>query len=124
MDERVLNRLTAFLGCVPAIDPEMEKGFYEDGRWWIKFRIDINHSLAWQVIQEIGSVANSLSDTQRLPCAFYPVSPAPYLSGGPKKSLSWVIENSNSDFPPFQMLKWLEGRLPNPVDDLSRWGKF
>jgi len=32
-----------------------------------------------------------------------------------------VIESKTSDFSPNTLQKWLEGRLPQPVDDLERW---
>ncbi len=46
-----------------------------------------------------------------LPTRFYPVSPAPYLNGGPKNFLSWIIENTDREFTPDNMKEWLEGRL-------------
>ncbi|HYI77463.1 MAG TPA: hypothetical protein VEW65_07560 [Chryseolinea sp.] len=52
---------------------------------------------------------------------FYPVSPPPYMNGGPKDFLSWVIETKDKDFKPETMKEWLEGRLPNPVDDFDQW---
>ena len=52
---------------------------------------------------------------------FMPVSPAPYLNGGPKDFLSWVIESKDPSFSPAVAAEWLEGRLPNPVDDPNQW---
>jgi len=45
------------------------------------------------------------------------------LNGGPTDYLSWVIENDDKDFKPGTLMKWLEGRLAQPVDDLSQWIK-
>jgi hypothetical protein len=28
--------------------------------WWIKFQIDINHHLAWKIVQEFGHVVRPL----------------------------------------------------------------
>lgn len=64
---------------------------------------------------------NYLSVTERLPTVFMPVSPAPYLNGGPNDFLSWVIESKDPTFTPAAAAKWLEGRLPRPVEDLSLW---
>ena len=89
--------------------------------WWVKFAIDIDHHLAWAVVQELGFVLNYISVHERLPTVFMPVSPPPYLNGGPREHLSWVIENSSPDMRPGTVKKWLEGRLPNPVDDLTQW---
>ncbi|NET91604.1 MAG: hypothetical protein F6K45_26645, partial [Kamptonema sp. SIO1D9] len=86
----------------------------------VKFEIDINHELAWNTIQELAHVLNYLSIDERLPTTFYPVSPPPYLNGGPE-FLSWVIENTDPDMKPGTVQKWLEGRLPNPVDSVEEW---
>ncbi|WP_426293839.1 hypothetical protein ACN9ML_01475 [Dyadobacter endophyticus] len=121
MDERVFNPLKGYLTRVPAVDSAISFGYYDNGLWWAKFRIDINHPLAWQVVQEIGCVCNYLSIDERLPTIFFPVSPAPYLNGGPEYFLSWVIETTEQDFSPGLLTEWLHGRLPRPVDDLSQW---
>lgn len=92
----------------------------QDGVWWIKFGIDIAHPLAWRVVQELGHVLNYLSVGEPLPTIFKPVSPPPYMNGGPEDYLSWVIECPNS-MSPTTVAQWLEGRLPRPVDDLEQW---
>jgi hypothetical protein len=80
-----------------------------------------NHSLAWNVVQELGHVLNYLSLDERLPTVFMPVSPPPYMNGGPEEFLSWVIECKDKAFMPGTCAKWLESRLPNPVDDETQW---
>ncbi|HEY4328584.1 MAG TPA: hypothetical protein VGN88_02520 [Phycisphaerae bacterium] len=99
----------------------MGKGRFENGNWWVKFTIDIDHRLAWNVVQELGNVLNYLSVEERLPTVFKPVSPPSYLNGGPRDYLSWVIESTAADFTPKKCAEWLEGRLPRPVDDLGEW---
>ena len=42
-------------------------------------------------------------------------------NGGPRAFLSLVIECPDPDFRPGTVSKWLEGRLPTPVDDLAQW---
>jgi hypothetical protein len=121
MDERAFRTLKDFLEKVPAIQTPIGTGTNENGFWWIKFHININHKLAWNVVQELSCVLNYISVTERLPTIFYPVSPAPYLNGGPKDFLSWIIETKDKDFKPGTLKKWLEGRLPQPVDDLEQW---
>ena len=119
------NPLFAFIERLPALDsPAGRKsigyGQFEDGNWWIKFRLDPNHPLAWRHVQELGFVLNLLSMEERLPTVFKPVSPPPYLNGG-LEFLSWVIESTVPTFSPATCAEWLEGRLPRPVDDLSQW---
>lgn len=121
MDERAFKTLIDYLEKVPAIEKPIGKGANDEGLWWIKFSIDIYHDLAWNVVQEFGCVINYISVNERLPTVFYPVSPAPYLNGGPENFLSWVIETTDKDFRPGTLMKWLEGRLPRPVDDLEKW---
>ena len=121
MDERTFKTLKDFLEKVPAIQSSIGTGANDEGFWWVKFQIDIKHKLAWNVVQEFGCVLNYLSLDERLPTVFYPVSPAPYLNGGPEEFLSWVIETKDKDFRPGTLMKWLEGRLPRPVNDLEQW---
>lgn len=61
----------------------------------------------------------SLKD--RLPTVFLPVSPPPYLNGGPEEFLSWVIESTDRKFTPARAAEWLRGRLPRPVDQRKNW---
>lgn len=119
-DPRVAPLLT-FLAKIPAIDHRIGSGVFENGLWWAKFRIDIEHPFAWRLVQELGHVLNFVSIEQHLPTVFKPVSPPVYLNGGPKDYLSWVIESTDLSFTPAMCAEWLEGRLPRPVDDLAKW---
>ena len=120
-DERDFRTLEDYLALVPAMQKSFGHGHGSDDEWWIKFSIDINHHLAWHVVQELGHVLNNLSINERLPTVFKPVSPPPYMNGGPQEFLSWVIECSDKEFKPGTLAKWPEGRLPRPVCDLSQW---
>lgn len=121
MDDRAFTKLLEFLGRVPAVQGAIGKGADEEGRWWVKFSIDIGHALAWHTVQEFGHVLNLLSLEERLPTSFHPVSPPPYMNGGPEDFLSWVIECSDPEFRPGTCAEWLSGRLPNSVEDLDQW---
>ena len=123
MDDRAFTKLVEYLQRVPAVVGTIGRGGEKGKGWWIKFNIDIHHRFAWNVVQELGHVLNYLSLGERLPTVFKPVSPPPYLNGGPREFLSWVIECDNSEFRPGTVAEWLEGRLPRPVDDLSKWEK-
>jgi len=120
-DEQALESLKEYLSKVPGIIGTIGSGFSDDGRWWMKFTIDLEHPLAWNVVQELGHVLNFMSMQDRLPTVFMPVSPPPYMNGGPREFLSWLIESKDKDFKPGTCAEWLEGRLPRPVDDLSQW---
>jgi hypothetical protein len=121
-DTRDFDKLLAYLRRVPALDAAaIGSGKLDDGNWWVKFRLDLSHPLAWHVVQEFGCVLNYLSIDERLPTVFMPVSPAPYLNGGPQDFLSWVIESRDPAFKPGTAAEWLEGRLPRPVEDLAQW---
>jgi hypothetical protein len=122
-DDRDFQVLESYLGSVPAVVLPFGHGRGPDGRWWVKFAIEINNPLAWHVVQELGYVLNYLSLEERLPTTFKPVSPPPYLNGGPREFLSWVIECSDAAFEPGTVAEWLEGRLPQPVDDPDQWAK-
>lgn len=120
-EDLTFRTLETFLSKVPGIIQPFGRDFDEKEGWWIKFAIDVDHPLAWQVVQELAHVLNYLSVNERLPTVFKPVSPPPYLNGGPRDFLSWVIECSDSAFKPGTVTEWLEGRLPQPVEDLSQW---
>jgi len=94
-----------------------------DRRWWVKLVIDIRHPLAWGVVQELAHVLNYQSVEERLPTVFMPVSPPPYLNGGPEEFLSWVIESKAPAVDAGWIAATLEGRLARPVEDASRWAK-
>lgn len=64
---------------------------------------------------------NYISLDERLPTVFMPVSSPPYMNGGPREFLSWVIESTDPTFRPGMCKKWLEGRLPRPVEDPKEW---
>jgi hypothetical protein len=95
----------------------------DGGGWWVKFAINIEHRLAWNTVQELGHVLNYLSLDERLPTVLMPVSPPPYLNGGPREYLSWVIECPTHHMQPDKIAEWLEGRLPRPVNDEAAWLK-
>jgi len=113
------TELETFLGKVPAVIGPIGRGSEADGMWWVKFGIDIDHELAWRVVQEFGHVLNYVSLDERLPIVFKPVSPPPYMNGGSREFLSWVIECDDSDFGPSKCAERLEGRFPRPADNLA-----
>lgn len=120
-DHPAFHELKTYLSKLPAIQSGISCGFNDDGTWWVKFAIEIHHALAWRLVQELGHVLNYISLENRLPTVFMPVSPPPYMNGGPGEFLSWVIECKDKDFKPVTCAEWLEGRLPRPVDDLRQW---
>jgi hypothetical protein len=113
--------LITFLKRVPGVRASIGTGVLDGGGWWVKFGIDITHALAWRAVQELGYVLNYLSIDERLPTVFMPVSPPPYMNGGPAGFLSWVIECRDLKFSPSMAAAWLESRLPNPVEDETGW---
>ena len=116
------DKLLAFLKRLPAVDPSepIGRGGSKSGNWWVKFRLDTKHELAWRHVQELGFVLNWVSVTEPLPTQFIPVSPPPYLNGG-EEFLMWVIQSTDPSFTPDQCAEWLEGRLPRPVEDPKKW---
>lgn len=119
-------RLLDFLERVPAVavNDTPSRGFgsgsLEKG-WWVKLALDLDHPLAWNAVQELGHVLNYMSIKDRLPTVFKPVSPPPYMNGGPRDYLSWVIECPGGEMEPDKVMEWLEGRLPQPVEDPDQW---
>lgn len=125
MPDDHFDKLLAFLERLPAIDlpagrKSIGRGTFENGNWWFKFSLDTGHTLAWRHVQELGFVLNYLSKEERLPTVFKPVSPPPYMNGG-VEFLSWLIESTDPSFSPDQCAAWLEGRLPQPVNNPLQW---
>ena len=89
--------------------------------FWIKFRIDLRSPVVWNVIQELAFVLNDLSVEERLPTLLMPVSPPPYLNGGPEEFLAWVIESRIEFLDPGQIATMLEARLPKPLEKPDGW---
>jgi hypothetical protein len=79
------STLQQYLALIPATS-WVASGTFENGNWWVKFDINITHPLAWNVVQEFGDVLNYVSVSERLSSVFMPVSPPPYLKGGPRNS--------------------------------------
>ncbi|MEY3412853.1 MAG: hypothetical protein RL711_1556 [Bacteroidota bacterium] len=117
-----METLTKFLEKIPAVKSPIEAICYDDGSWWLKLKIDVHHKNSWHVVQELAHAINYLSEDEKLPTKFYPVSPAPFGNGGPEVFLSWIIENEESEFSPEDLKNWLEGRLPDVEDGLEQWG--
>jgi hypothetical protein len=120
MNNEDFDTLLQFLKKIPSIKEFMSSGM-DKGLWWVKFQIDIKHPLAWSVVQEMGYILNYLSLEERLPTVFKPVSPPPYLNGGPKEFLSWIIQVESQDFSPDQVKNGLKARLPEPVNNVKLW---
>lgn len=123
MTQLDFTRLENFFRQIPSVGEQglVARGTDQEHAWWFKFSINIEHPLAWQTVQELGHVLNYLSTNERLPTQFFPVSPPPYMNGGAKEFLAWVIECNHADFSPDVISEWLEGRLPHPVEDESQW---
>ena len=118
MDE--FKSLLNIIEKVPGVNKPISYG-YQNNLWWVKFSINIEHCLAWIVIQEFGHLLNYMSVNDRLPVRFYPVSPPPYINGGPKDFLSWVIDSEDESFTPDLLKQWLEARLPDPIEKEEAW---
>ncbi len=121
MNQPQFGPLKDYLLKIPSIEGAVGTGTFGSDLWWVKFAINIDHRLAWNVVQELAHVLNYLSLNDRLPAVFKPVSPPPYMNGGPKEFLSWVIESQATDFTPEKCAEWLEGRLPRPVEKPDSW---
>lgn len=115
-----LSRLKTYLARIPAVEV-LDVSAVDEEPWWVMIEIDIRSPLAWHVVQELGHVLNYLSITERLPCVFKPISPPPYMNGGPCDFLSWLIEATEDDASPDLVAEFVEGRLPRPVEDRSQW---
>ncbi len=124
IDSKILKKglpvLVEFLDKIPSVKV-ISSSLTPDAYWWVKLNIDINHKIAWEVVQELGFVLNYISIEEPLPTIFKPVSPPPYLNGRAEAFLSWVIESTFNYIDPKWIKEVLESRLPNPIDDEKEW---
>jgi plasmid stability protein len=115
-----LEKLRSVLTRIPAVRV-LSSSDGTQPYWYVKLAIDIRSKIAWHIIQELGFVLNYLSLEERLPTVFMPVSPPPYLNGGPEDFLAWVIEAKLPFVDAGVVAEILEGRLPRPIDDEQQW---
>jgi hypothetical protein len=115
-----IEKLRAFLQRIPSVKVVSISGEAEF-LWWVKLRIDITSKLTWNTVQELSSVLNYISIEERLPTLFMPVSPPPYLNGGPADFLSWIIQAQHPFVDAGYVADVLRGRLPSPVEDEQQW---
>ncbi|MEO5950882.1 MAG: hypothetical protein ABIQ44_00260, partial [Chloroflexia bacterium] len=118
--QRGVHKLRDFLEGIPAVS-EVATSDAAEHEWWVKFSIDIESPIAWHVVQELGHILNYISMDERLPTLFMPVSPPPYVNGGPGEFLSWVIEARGPGVDAWEITKVLEERLPDPIDEVNAW---
>lgn len=116
-----LRALIELLDSLPATEVLAASAPGPAEPWWIKLALDIHDHMAWHVVQELAFVLNYISISERLPTVFMPVSPPPYMNGGPDQFLSWVIESTEPGVDADEISRVLAGRLPSPVGDLARW---
>lgn len=122
MKEHAFDGLVDFLKKIPGIHNDIETGSDRENSWMVKFRIDPLHTLAWPVIQRLSCMNTVASANKGLPARFYPVSPVPGPNQAPDDLLHWVIEINDDTYGPGELQKWLEEKLPNPVEELAQWG--
>lgn len=115
--------LVNYLESIPGVSI-LSSEVTSDCYWWVKLDIELENKYSWHVVQELGFVLNYISLEEPMPTVFKPVSPPPYMNGGPNKCLSWVIESTFNYIDPVWVKETLEGRLPNPVTELSQWGMY
>ena len=115
-----LEKIKILLKSIPCINHVTTSSIGEPF-WWLKFSIDIDSRIGWTVVQEFGHILNYLSVNDKLPTIFYPVSPPPYMNGGPRDFLSWVIEPVIPFVDTNYIFDFLIGRLPKEYEKEESW---
>ncbi len=119
-DERDFGTLIAYLQRVPGIAGPISSGRLDDGNWWVKFRIA---PARLERRSGVGVRAQLPLHQRTTADGLHAGVRGPYLNGGPRDYLSWVIESKDPKFKPGTCMKWLDERLPRPVEDTSAWPK-
>lgn len=120
MLQRGVLKLRDLLDTIPGVS-QIETSGADEPEWWVMFSIDIKAPIAWHVVQELGHILNYISVSERLPTLFMPVSPPPYLNGGPGEYLSWIIETKRPGVDAREIARVLAERLPDPIDSIEAW---
>lgn len=118
-----LRGLAEFLARIPAVEADEAPTFgmssgEADGRWWIRFQIDIDDDLAWETVEALAFAANAAGEATVL----RPVIVESDTSEGPEDSLVWMLD-APLGVSPDDVRSRLESLLPYPVDDLAAWGE-
>lgn len=121
--QRGVDKLADLIQSLPGVQPHVGRSKADDYLWWIKFSLDRNHPLVWHVIQRLGFVLNYISLESRLDVTFRPVSPPPYLNGGPE-FLGWVIESTKRYVNPETVRKVLRLELPEKISSEKEWREY
>ncbi|MFO0991389.1 MAG: hypothetical protein U1E67_05610 [Hyphomicrobiales bacterium] len=93
------EKIVGFLCRIPAVEHNdtpslgIASGDHRSGGWSVTFSLDIDHQLAWHVVQALGFVLNDLSLSERLPTVSNLCRHPHDMNGGPKEYLSWVIRD-------------------------------
>jgi hypothetical protein len=120
-----LAPLADLLKQVPAVkgpglgpDGNIPGGYYTDRRWWLVFQIKTDDPLAWHVLRRLAEVLNDYSGprTEDL----FPTVLKPIVPGGPA-SVWWSLESTRPDLAVADVIERMKSRLPQPIDDSSRW---
>ena len=114
------NALSDYLRRIPGLELSFVSEPGEEP-WRIGFSIVITHPLAWDVVQHLAWVLNNLSLQEKLPVRFMPMSAPPYLNGGPRHHLWWVLFSIAPAVDPAEIARVLEDSLPSPVEDVAAW---
>lgn len=109
MPER-FHRIENIIRSLPAVDSTVASGNYDNGFWWVKFAINIEHRSAWTTIKNLAYIINYLSISERFSTVFYPIASA---NSEPENFLSCIIETTSEDFSPSELAEWLESRMPD-----------
>ncbi|HIG40054.1 MAG TPA: hypothetical protein EYQ14_05865 [Gammaproteobacteria bacterium] len=120
MENLNFDKLCGLLARIPAIEQVIWSTELHNP-WQVMFRIDLSHPIAWNIIQELGSILNYASYDEELKSVFKPVSLPPFKVGGPDGNLMWLIESNSTEWGPDICATWLTNKLPEPVDDPDAW---
>jgi hypothetical protein len=115
-----LQRLRDVLARIPHV-AILQTSLPIEPLFWVKFKIDLSTPLAWNIVQELSFVLNDVATEDRLPTLFKPVSPPPYLNGGPEEHLAWMVESRIELQDAGQIATMLENRLPKPIGSPEAW---
>ena len=118
-----VDALADLIRQLPGVHPSVGRSTPEDAFWYVKFSLDRTHPLAWHVLQRLGFVFNYISLEFRYSTVFMPVSPPPYLNGGPE-FLNWAVEAKVPFYDPRHVTRALRAELPEHLGRAKAWRTY
>ncbi len=109
-----------FISKFPSVEWVSSKQ-HDDGFWWVKFHLNMENPVSIVIVQALAHILNAKSLNDPLPTRFFPTSSPPYMNGGPKVHLHWVIEPFTHDVTVSDIFAAIDSTLLFDIESEVEW---